>query len=405
MRYVEGGDLAKLLRRQGSLPPERALALLRQVADALDAAHEAGLVHRDVKPANVLLAREHCYLSDFGLARESTARSGVTDSGQIVGTVDYVAPEVVAGGEITAKADLYALGCVLFEVLAGVPPFRRDSEFAVLWSHVNEPPPKLGVHQPELAALDGVVARALAKDPVERYPSGRALVEAASATLPVSVVAPPSRRRRRVVLAVGVLGAAVAAVAVSLALGGGGQEQATPTLTPRTSALQRIDPRTNEVVATIPVAVQSRLVTTGGGSVWAANAGENRLFRIDPSTNAVVQTIETVNPRGLGYGDGELWVLNSDDGIVTRFDATTGAPAEVIPLPPGTGLAEVDSFVMVAGDSVWVQWVVPVGNIVRVSRHSGAAEAATIGLATIGKITKLARSGRATSGPAASTTR
>ena len=115
MRYVAGGDLKGLLREHRRLEPARALALLSQVADALDAAHEAGLVHRDVKPGNVLLgSEEHCYLSDFGLTRQVSSQSGFTATGQIVGTIDYVAPEVVEGKELTASADIYSLGCLLY---------------------------------------------------------------------------------------------------------------------------------------------------------------------------------------------------------------------------------------------------------------------------------------------------
>jgi len=173
MRYVPGGDLKRLLR--DGLEPDRACGLLAQVASALDAAHARGLVHRDVKPGNVLLdSGEHCYLCDFGLTKQVSSESGFTATGQIVGTIEYVAPEVIEGKELTAGADLYSLGCLLYECLAGEPPFHRDSEFAVLWAHVNEPPPKLSELRPELSGgLDAVLAKALAKAPEKRYGSGR----------------------------------------------------------------------------------------------------------------------------------------------------------------------------------------------------------------------------------------
>ena len=132
--------------RDGPLAPEQALAICGQVAGALDAAHARGLVHRDVKPANILLAMEdgavtHAYLADFGLTRRIGGARGLTVSGQVLGTIDYVAPEQVEGGQVDGRADQYSLGCVLFECLTGEVPFRRDSELAVLWAHVNDPPP------------------------------------------------------------------------------------------------------------------------------------------------------------------------------------------------------------------------------------------------------------------------
>jgi serine/threonine-protein kinase len=125
-RYVEGGDLRELLAREGTLAPERALPLLTQVADALDAAHDRGLVHRDVKPANILLdAQGQAYLADFGLTKQQAERSGVTKTGQLLGTVDYLAPEQIRGEELDGRTDQYALACCLCECLAGEPPFRR----------------------------------------------------------------------------------------------------------------------------------------------------------------------------------------------------------------------------------------------------------------------------------------
>src|SRR4051812_31221038 len=163
MRYVPGSDLKTLLEREGALAPDRALALLGQVADALDAAHRRGLVHRDVKPGNVLVDEDgHAYLTDFGI----TKRLGgdTTDTGGMVGTLDYVAPEQIRGGQVDGRADQYALACVLYECLAGTPPFRRESEGETLWAHMQEAPPALA----GLPALDPVLARGLAKDPKNR---------------------------------------------------------------------------------------------------------------------------------------------------------------------------------------------------------------------------------------------
>src|SRR5439155_18172302 len=154
MAYVEGSDLRESLKRDGRLEPERALNLLAQVAAALDAAHTAGLVHRDVKPGNILLARDgekdRAYVCDFGLARHVSSVSSLTGERGFVGTIDYVPPEQIEGGRIDRRADVYSLGCVLFECLAGERPFERDSELSVVFAHLNEPPPRLSEVRPEL---------------------------------------------------------------------------------------------------------------------------------------------------------------------------------------------------------------------------------------------------------------
>ena len=148
MRYVSGSDLKTTLEREGSLTPQRALPILEQIAGALDAAHRRGLVHRDVKPANMLLDEDgHAYLTDFGVTKQVGGAS--TDAGTAVGTLDYLAPEQIRGGAVDGRADCYALGCVLYECLAGKPPFRRETEGRTLWAHMQEEPPPL----PSLPAL------------------------------------------------------------------------------------------------------------------------------------------------------------------------------------------------------------------------------------------------------------
>jgi serine/threonine-protein kinase len=223
MEYIEGSDLRELLRREGRLASERALELVEQVAGALDAAHAAGLVHRDVKPGNILVTNrdevEHAYVCDFGLARHVSSVSSLTGDRGFVGTIDYVPPEQIMGSEIDARADVYSLGCVLFECLAGVRPFDRETELSVVFAHLNESPPRLSDFRPELPhAFDDVVATALAKTPDERYANCGELVEAARAALRGERSRRRLRsRRRHYVLVAAVLLAAGAAVAGVLA--------------------------------------------------------------------------------------------------------------------------------------------------------------------------------------------
>ena len=189
MRYVVGPDLKGLLADQGGrLPLEWALRLFGQIGDALDSAHRAGLVHRDVKPANILVAESqerpgdargyHAYLTDFGLTkRTSELTGGLTGTGHFLGTVDYVSPEQIQGKPVGPGTDIYALGCVLYECLTGQPPFRRDDDAALLWAHLVETPSPIAGIRPDVPeAVDAVVARAMAKDPADRYGSCEELV-------------------------------------------------------------------------------------------------------------------------------------------------------------------------------------------------------------------------------------
>jgi len=182
MACVEGSDLKSLLADEGPLPVRRALRIAGQIGSALDAAHARGLVHRDVKPANILVAAEdRAYLSDFGVVKE-LASNGTTRTGSFVGTTEYSAPEQIEGRAVDGRADVYALACVLYECLAGAPPFHRPSEVAVLNAHLHAPPPKLSRAAPAVPqALEPVIEKALSKSPLDRYATCGELLAAARA--------------------------------------------------------------------------------------------------------------------------------------------------------------------------------------------------------------------------------
>ena len=190
MRYVPGRDLGRLISARGTLPVDAAASLVADVADGLDAVHAAGLVHRDVKPANVLVGDPGtdedgptAFLTDFGLAKIAASTSGLTATGEVIGTVDYMAPEQIEARRVDARTDVYALGCVLFHAVTGEVPFPERETSSKMWAHLNEPPPSVESGDGGRAVLDPVIRRAMAKDPAHRFPSagdlGRAAVAAA----------------------------------------------------------------------------------------------------------------------------------------------------------------------------------------------------------------------------------
>ncbi|MDX6676319.1 MAG: hypothetical protein QOE31_371 [Solirubrobacteraceae bacterium] len=195
MRFVEGPDLRQLLTSE-RLAPQRGIAILAQVAEALDAAHAVGLVHRDVKPANILVAAgDRAFLTDFGLTRLASATDGPTGADEWVGSPDYAAPEQIRGEPVSAAIDVYALGCVLFRILGGRVPYQRDTTAARVWAHLHAAPPQLAQIAPELRAFDAVLGRALAKDPAQRQASAGELAREAAQALglrPAPAIAPPA---------------------------------------------------------------------------------------------------------------------------------------------------------------------------------------------------------------------
>jgi ABC-type transport system substrate-binding protein/streptogramin lyase len=334
MTYVKGSDLRRIIQREGSLDSTRAIELVRQVAEALDAAHAAGLVHRDVKPANILVGahegKERAYVCDFGLARHVSSVSSLTSDRGFVGTIDYVPPEQIEGGEIDRRADVYSLGCVLFECLAGERPFDRDSELSVLFAHLNEPAPPITDFRPELPqALDGVFEIALAKSPDDRFRTCGELVEAALAALSGKAFARKRAPQRHRFLLAAVGAAAVGAVlAAVLASGGPGAKARAPTVNLRPNALTLVDARTHRVVSQIT----SRFgappwdVVFVGRSAWMLVGGAQRLERVDLRTRKLAQVVHLpFGPGGrIALGRGLLWLTQDGGSGVMRVDAHSG---------------------------------------------------------------------------------
>ena len=232
MRFVDGTDLASRLRA-GPLAPRAAVSILAQVAGALDAAHAAGLVHRDVKPANLLVASghgidrdDHVYLTDFGLTKQRGSETGLTRSGSFLGTLEYVAPEQIEGRQVDGRADQYALAAIAVECLTGVGPYPRDSDLAIVNAHLRDAPPSLHLRRAELPiAVDAVIARGLAKDPADRYPDCRTFVDELRSALGVTGTQPrptPRAADRRIPIIVGALVAVAALAGVGFALTTGG---------------------------------------------------------------------------------------------------------------------------------------------------------------------------------------
>jgi serine/threonine-protein kinase len=354
MRLVEGGDLRRLIDREGPLPPERATELLGQVADALDAAHAAGIVHRDVKPHNVLVEGDRAFLSDFGLAK-ALDESGAASGTSVVGTAEYMSPEQWRGGSVGPAADVYSLGCVLFEAVTGIPPYARRE---------SDTDPVL----PE--GLEEVIERAVAKDPADRFHSAGALLAAArqrqdSAVRPTKVLSAewdeartrslgrtaaraerrrrPGRRALGLALA-GVAVIAVAAVAAILVLGGGGGVEvsaeapvgaapvrvaaAGPEVWATSGAagtLTKLDPASGRPAARVALGAGIAGVALGAGAVWVTDPSQGLLLRVDPRTEDVTQRIYLGGrPGPVAYGGHRVWVADEGGRGVTAVNAESG---------------------------------------------------------------------------------
>jgi YVTN family beta-propeller protein len=335
MRLIEGTDLRALLRKESWLEAERAATLIDQVAGALDAAHGKGLVHRDVKPANVLIGtaggREWAYLTDFGLTKRAAGATELTESGKWMGTADYASPEQIQGKEVDARSDVYSLGCVLYESLTGHIPFERAEPVAKLYAHVNDPPPTVSEVLPEPApSLDAVIARALAKTPSDRYPSAGDLGRAA---LAASRGDEPTRPER------------------SVARGEAAPESQTGALAAITRPLAGLTTRLNRDAEerpgwVLPVASLATLVLLAA-IVWGAFSVFGGGEEGGPEVIGTTEVGE--RPLSVAVGDGFAWVTNENDGTVTRIDTGTG---EVAGDPIRVG--DKPSNIRVGAGSVWV---------------------------------------------------
>ncbi len=412
MRYVEGSDLRTLVRAEQRLDPARAAYIVSQVARALDAAHARGIVHRDVKPANVLLgANDHAYLTDFGLTKRVTSHTGSTRDGGWVGTLGYVAPEQIRGERLDARADVYALGCVLYHSLAGVPPYQRESDEATLWAHLHDDPPSLHDRAPNVpTSFDAVLERAMAKDPDDRFPSagdlGRAALAAAGQPVapgpervvavgeaapgdsqetvvspdqaPTVLAAGQSPARRWWPWALALVPIAGLALIAALALGGGdgggkpGTTAGTSASTGTTTAPQKT------AIKDITVGGRPNNIVLASGKAWVVRSGKARLVVIDAKTAKRQPYSPHVGvPSGEAAGFGKLWVINqAAPSLVPIGLKSHRQEGQAVPLPAqGVAVA-----VAAGSNAMWVGIRGNPGLLLRIDPKNRAQPAKTIEL-------------------------
>jgi tRNA A-37 threonylcarbamoyl transferase component Bud32/outer membrane protein assembly factor BamB len=383
MRYVDGADLRELID-ESPLALDDVLTVVADVARALDAAHSKGLVHRDVKPGNILIARssgsraiEHVYLTDFGLTKRSTSRSGLTGTGVFVGTLEYAAPEQFEGKPLGPHTDVYSLGCVLFECLTGEPPFRREQDAALMYAHLHDPPPSATARRPELPrGVDRVIEKAMAKRPVDRYATAGELAAALKGVTAGDRLPRPGRthsqRKTWLAAAVAVIAVGVALTFVAFARGGGDPGSGGPSATAAASALPagslaRIDPETGDASLPIPGVqglgrdddIQPNLAIGEGGvwiSVWPD--GDNPLLQhFDEATGEIraqhqmkLSSGSAFPGFGLAVGSRTVWFSGADDGSrVSRIN-----PATDEPLPPVSIDSGIVTDIVLGGERLWV---------------------------------------------------
>jgi serine/threonine-protein kinase len=361
MRYVEGTDLRELISAEERLDPARTAAMAQQLGDALDVAHARGLVHRDVKPGNVLVTprrdptgRDHAYLSDFGLTKRALSVSGLTQTGQIVGTIDYVAPEQVKGDPVDGRADQYSMGCLLYQCLTGEVPFPRDIEVAVLWAHVQEPSPSLaGAGFGE--RLDAVIGKALAKEPKDRYETCGELASAFSEAVGVTPrpgrvrrIRPRRKRRRLLLAAVAVAIVLIASGTAVFLLRGG------TTYVPGVNTVARIDANTGVFDEPIAVGQSPNGIAFAGSSGWVTNRDNQTVQPFDPDTDETQSATATQGvPTGISGGAEGVFITTgfgsqSGSSQVLSVNLNTSQVEPKCAVPSSTfGIAQGGGFVWV----------------------------------------------------------
>lgn len=410
MRFVDGVDLATMLRDHGPVPPADAALIVAQIAEALDAAHARGLVHRDVKPANVLVTRPggrwHAYLTDFGITKELRS-GGLTQSGVVIGSLDYISPEALAGADVDRRADVYSLGCLLFQALTGQVPFPRTSTAAQMYAHMHVPPPPVGAVRPDLSGpLEPVLARALAKRPADRFDTagdfGRAALAAVSGPAPAhpnlhpavprqhspqpshqSIPQPPYAMSpvgpgvppgpptpppagwpnpTRVGSSLPLAGSpgpvagprtgrrrtvwVLAAVLAAIVAVAAGVVAMNPGADTPGQVVAQLPPAGQIVGAPIRVGAGPSDLVGGEGFVWTANRDGRSVTRIDPQTGATKEIEIGGGPAQLVTGHGKVWVWNYSSSI-TPIDAASGVAADYI----DTGIDF--STIVGSDDAVW----------------------------------------------------
>jgi hypothetical protein len=369
MRLVDGTDLGFLLRTDGALEPARAIGICTQIAAALDAAHRRGLVHRDVKPSNVLLdSSEHVYLADFGLTRRLDDEAPELGADGVVGTPAYLAPEQLEGRPADPRTDVYSLGCVLFECLTGEPVFVRESRLAVAWAHLEEEPPRPSRRRAGLSeAIDGVLGRALAKEPDQRFATCSELVAAAEPALGFGKSG-PSRRRWALLLA----GAACLAAGLSFGLiktlGHNPHRKPAAPLFAAADSLARIDPANNKVSAVVQdVATDPLIAAAAGNTVWVYSRIEG-IRQISAGSNRVVGTTPVrISPaRCCSLFTGPVLAANAS-GAWFIEGGFAGSKPVLVHIPVGRRgkleypLTITPTGVAVGGGAVWVVGHAPRG--------------------------------------------
>jgi protein kinase-like protein len=385
MRDVEGADLRALLRAEGPLGVARAVAICAQIAAAVDAAHAKGLVHRDVKPSNVLLdSSEHVYLADFGLTRRFDEEGVAPGESRSLGTPAYLAPEQIEGGPVDGRVDVYSLACLLYECLTAEPPFASGSRLGVAWAHLEEDPPSASAHKVDLpGAIDAVIAKGMAKDPRDRYSTCAELISAARQALGVSD-SQLNRRRTLVLVAVAASLVTFAALLAAVLLTRGDSAAAGSSPVVRGNSLVRIDPRTNSIARVIGVGGNPSSAAVGGRSVWVYSNEKRTVSEIDSATNAVRRTIAvSTYPADVDFLSGPVIAADDRGAWLVGFELDTGRNLLTRILagvrdPVEYRLPQAPTAVAVGAGVVWVLTRDERGNVVLgVDPQSGAVTSTT----------------------------